>query len=93
LPAPAFGAGVRVEYLLGMGRAGAKFLLLLDINKVLSNGEVTEPTTFHPGATPQNLQAAAPPPPRESVLKEPPRCASAPSADCPNIAGDPVPLD
>jgi purine-binding chemotaxis protein CheW len=41
LPAPAFGAGVRVEYLLGMGRAGAKFLLLLDMDKVLSNGEVT----------------------------------------------------
>jgi purine-binding chemotaxis protein CheW len=46
LPAPAFGAGVRVDYLLGMGRAGAKFLLLLDIDKVLSDGEVKAASTF-----------------------------------------------
>jgi purine-binding chemotaxis protein CheW len=41
LPAPAFGTGVRVEYLLGMGRAGSKFLLLLDMDKVLSMKEAT----------------------------------------------------
>jgi purine-binding chemotaxis protein CheW len=41
LPAPAFGAGVSVEYLLGMGRAGAKFLLLLDMDKVLSHREAS----------------------------------------------------
>ena len=46
LPAPAFGAGVRVDYLLGMGRAGAKFLLLLNIDKVFSDLEVRAASTL-----------------------------------------------
>jgi purine-binding chemotaxis protein CheW len=47
LPPPAFGTGVQVEYLRGMGRAGAKFLLLLDIDKVLSNTEAMTASTLH----------------------------------------------
>lgn len=39
-PAPSFGTSVRVEYLLGMGRAGKSFVLLLDIDRVLSAGEI-----------------------------------------------------
>jgi purine-binding chemotaxis protein CheW len=39
LPPPSFGVGVSVDYLLGLGRAGTKFLLLLNIDKVLSTGE------------------------------------------------------
>ena len=35
-PPPPFGTRVRVECLLGMGRAGKKFVLLLDIDKLLS---------------------------------------------------------
>jgi purine-binding chemotaxis protein CheW len=46
LPAPAFGAGVRVDYLTGMGRAGAKFLLLLNIDKVFSDGEMIAASTL-----------------------------------------------
>lgn len=34
--APAFGTRLKVDYLLGMGKLGAKFLLLLDIDRVLS---------------------------------------------------------
>lgn len=34
--APAFGTRLNVDYLLGMGKLGAKFLLLLDIDRVLS---------------------------------------------------------
>jgi purine-binding chemotaxis protein CheW len=46
LPTPTFGTGVRVDYLRGMGRAGAKFLLLLDIDKVLSNAELMAESTL-----------------------------------------------
>lgn len=50
---PAFGTRVRVDHLVGMGKVGKKFVLLLDIDKVLSADE-------------QDLVAAAaqvPPPP------------------------------
>jgi purine-binding chemotaxis protein CheW len=42
VPPPAFGTPVHVDYLLGMGRLGAskKFVLLLDIDKVLNSQEV-----------------------------------------------------
>jgi purine-binding chemotaxis protein CheW len=36
---PPFGTRVRIEFLLGMGRIGKKFCLLLDIDKVLSADE------------------------------------------------------
>ena len=36
---PTFGTRVKVDYLLGMGRAGKKFVLLLDIDRVLSADE------------------------------------------------------
>lgn len=36
---PAFGTRVKVDYLLGMGKVGKKFVLLLDIDKVLSADE------------------------------------------------------
>ena len=38
-PTPAFGAGIRVDYLLGMGRFGRKLILLLDIDRMLSADE------------------------------------------------------
>jgi len=37
---PSFGTQVRVDYLLGMGRSGQRFVLMLDIDKVLSEGEL-----------------------------------------------------
>lgn len=39
-PPPPFGPRVRVDCLLGMGRAGKKFVLLLDIDKLLSMDEL-----------------------------------------------------
>lgn len=39
-PPPSFGTQVRVEYLLGMGKAGKGFVLLLDLDRVLSAREV-----------------------------------------------------
>jgi purine-binding chemotaxis protein CheW len=37
---PAFGTRVRIEFLLGMGKVGKKFCLVLDIDKVLSADEI-----------------------------------------------------
>ena len=39
--APSFGAGVRTEYLLGLGKAGDRVKLLLDIDRVLAADELT----------------------------------------------------
>jgi len=39
-PPPAFGTRIRVDFLSGMGRAGKKFVLMLDIDRVLSADEL-----------------------------------------------------
>ena len=39
-PPPPFGTRIRVDCLLGMGRAGKKFVLILDIDRLLSTGDV-----------------------------------------------------
>jgi purine-binding chemotaxis protein CheW len=38
--APSFGAGIHTEFLLGIGKAGGRVRLLLDIDRVLSVGEI-----------------------------------------------------
>jgi purine-binding chemotaxis protein CheW len=40
VPPPAFGTSVRVDYLLGLGKLGDRFALLLDIDRVLSAAEL-----------------------------------------------------
>jgi purine-binding chemotaxis protein CheW len=56
LPVPAFGIQARMDFLRGMGKAGAKFVLILEIEKVLSaavsnNGaaSASEPARFIAG--------------------------------------------
>ena len=44
--APRFGAGVRTEYLLGLGKAQGRVKLLLDIDRVLETEEVEEVVEF-----------------------------------------------
>jgi purine-binding chemotaxis protein CheW len=39
-PPPTFGTRVRVDVLQGMGKVGKKFVLLLDVNRVLSGPEL-----------------------------------------------------
>jgi purine-binding chemotaxis protein CheW len=39
-PPPAFGTKVRLEYLQGMAKSGRKFVLLLEIDRVLSSDEI-----------------------------------------------------
>jgi purine-binding chemotaxis protein CheW len=43
---PAFGTRVRLEYLLGMGKLGKKFALILNIDRVLSNTELLTVSTL-----------------------------------------------
>jgi purine-binding chemotaxis protein CheW len=52
-PPPSFGTRVRVECLLGMGRAGKKFVLLVDVDRLLSTAELQAAQTVaaaEPGA-------------------------------------------
>ncbi|MBN2308075.1 MAG: purine-binding chemotaxis protein CheW [Candidatus Hydrogenedentes bacterium] len=39
-PAPSFGQGVDTEFIFGMGKVGDKVIMLLDVDKVLSGGEL-----------------------------------------------------
>jgi purine-binding chemotaxis protein CheW len=39
-PPPTFGTRIRVDYLQGMGKVGKKFVLLLDVDRVLSAPEL-----------------------------------------------------
>jgi purine-binding chemotaxis protein CheW len=55
LPAPPFGTHVRIEFLRGMGKAGSKFVLVLDIAKVLSGSEMQPGTA--PRAVPLETSA------------------------------------
>ncbi|WNG32333.1 purine-binding chemotaxis protein CheW [Archangium violaceum] len=54
VPPPSFGTKVHLDYLLGMGRmeAGRKFVLLLDIDKVLSTQEVLAAHSQQPPEAP-----------------------------------------
>ncbi|MGX9566252.1 chemotaxis protein CheW [Pseudomonas sp. CFBP 5748] len=51
-PAPAFGAHIRTDFILGMGKVEGRFVILLDIGKVLSVDELaalTQITETAPG--------------------------------------------
>jgi len=47
-PVPAFGTPVRADYLVGMGRSGKKFVLLLDSDRVLSGQEILAVSATRP---------------------------------------------
>lgn len=59
-PPPPFGTRVRVECLLGMGRAGKKFVLLLDIDRLLSTDDVVAVQSAADGGAPVESVAADP---------------------------------
>jgi len=40
-PAPAFGANIRTDFILGMGKVSSKFVIILNINRVLSMDELS----------------------------------------------------
>jgi purine-binding chemotaxis protein CheW len=57
LPAPAFGTRVRIDFLRGMGKSGDKFVLVLDIDKVL-NADDLAPAAPGGNASEQGAAAA-----------------------------------
>lgn len=41
-PAPSFGANIRADFIDGMGKIDGKFVMILNVNKVLSVNEIAE---------------------------------------------------
>ena len=58
LPPPAFGTRVHADYITGMGRSGRKFILVLDIDKLLADDELKRAGT-QPGAAEDAAPAVA----------------------------------
>lgn len=56
-PPPSFGAKIRADFIFGMGKVAGKFVILLDINKVLSVEEIAM-LTGSDAATAESFQAA-----------------------------------
>ena len=74
---PTFGTRIKVDYLQGMAQLGKKFVLLLDIDKVLSADEVQDLTAVatklsevEDNATSPNLAEAAPTSDEENAVLE-----------------------
>ena len=57
-PAPAFGTGIRSECIAGMGKIDDEFIILLNINKVLSVDDVTQLHYVDLGAETEHALAA-----------------------------------
>lgn len=68
-PPPPFGTRVRVEFLLGMGKIGKKFVLILDVDRVLAAEELLAASS---AGTPH----AAPPPASDASDREAPQGGS-----------------
>jgi len=58
-PAPAFGTQVRVDFLMGMAKAGKGFVLLLDLDRVISAGERELAAQLGESPAPSAAMAAA----------------------------------
>jgi purine-binding chemotaxis protein CheW len=48
-PAPMFGARIRTDFIQGMGKIGGKFVILLNVNRVLSFDEISALTGIGAG--------------------------------------------
>lgn len=59
-PPPRFGTTIRVDYVRAMGKVGDRFVLLLDIDKVLSQDEIQEATGVETGSDESADAPAAP---------------------------------
>jgi chemotaxis signal transduction protein len=70
-PPPAFGAGVRLDYLTGVGKVGRSFVLLLELDRLLSASEAeiaaqAREAAAEAGAD-EPLRAESPPPPADPL--------------------------
>lgn len=57
-PAPEFGSDIRAEFIRGMGQVNGRFVMILDVNQVLSLKEIA--TLAAVGATPAKAMATPP---------------------------------
>lgn len=60
-PAPSFGARIRADFISGMGKVAGKFVIILNVNKVLSVEELSMLERFRDGDKAQEGGAAASP--------------------------------
>lgn len=89
---PSFGTRVRVDYLLGMGKTGRTFVLLLDIDRVLSEDELQAAASGAWAAPEPGADGAAPDQPRRRRRRRRPGDeaeAHAAEATAPGPAGEP----
>jgi len=70
---PPFGTPVHIDYLIGMGRAGKKFVLLLDANRILDTREIALADDV------QRISIESPEPAPPAAEGSPPESASEPT--------------
>ena len=63
-PAPAFGAGIRADYISGMARRDDDFLIVLDVSRVLSISDMVSLGDLARGEAPADVDAGTVPEPR-----------------------------
>jgi purine-binding chemotaxis protein CheW len=56
-PAPAFGARIRSDFIAGMGKVNGRFVILLDVGRVLSMDEIGTLASLGEHAAPQGADA------------------------------------
>ena len=49
-PPPSFGANIRTDFISGMGKVGGKFVIILNVQNVLSVDEMATLTSIEPGS-------------------------------------------
>lgn len=86
-PVPSFGTTVRVDYLLGMGKAGRKFVLLLDIDRVLASNEIIAAKESETAAD-LTAEPVESPESRVSEVVAPPRSRSKRAREAPEAPPD-----
>lgn len=66
-PPPAFGAGVKLDYLTGVGKVGRAFVLLLELDRLLSatEAEIAAQATREAEVAAAAAEAPEPPPPAQ----------------------------
>jgi purine-binding chemotaxis protein CheW len=68
-PPPAFGTRINVDYLRGMGKLGKKFVLMLDVDKVLSAEELLDTAALTSGGEAARASVEGTVSPPEPVLQ------------------------
>jgi purine-binding chemotaxis protein CheW len=58
-PTPAFGTQVKIDFLLGVGKIGKRFVLLLDLDRVISADEREFAREVAAGGVPEEAPAPA----------------------------------